>query len=60
VRLSQCSDEVKDILRQIIALTQKLPEPLTNYTQALGQIREQEFGIPGRRRHRQEKAERRR
>lgn len=59
MRLDQCTAEEKDILRQIIALFQQLPGPLTNYTQALGAIREQEFGIPGRSRHRQEKAERR-
>jgi hypothetical protein len=60
VRADQCSDEEKDILRQIIALGQRLPGPLTQYTQALGEIREKEFGIPGRKRHRQEIVERRR
>jgi hypothetical protein len=60
VRLDQCSTEEQDILREIIALAQRLPGRLTNYTQALGQIREKELGIPGRRRHRQEKAECRR
>ena len=60
MRLDQCSDEEKAILREIIALAQKLPGPLTKYTQALGGIREQEFGVPGRNRHRPEKVERRR
>lgn len=70
MRLNQCTDEEQDVLRQIIALAQQgenfdalaqqLPLPLTNYTQALGHIRAQEFGINGRRRHRQEKVECRR
>jgi hypothetical protein len=60
MRLDQCSESEADILRKIIALAQKLTGPLTNYTQALGQIREQEFQIPGRSRHRPEKVERRR
>jgi len=59
MRLDQCNEEEKDILRQIIALAKQLQGPLTNYTQALGQIRETEF-IPGRSRHRQETVERRR
>jgi len=59
MRLSECSAEETDILRQILALAQRLRGPLTNYSQTLGQIRETQFGIPGRSRHRQEKAERR-
>jgi hypothetical protein len=72
VRLSQISDTEAAILRAIIAislqaplaavkaLARDLPRPLTDYTQALGQIREQEFGIPGRGRYRAPKLERRR
>jgi hypothetical protein len=72
VRLCQISEAEQDILRAIIAasleaplaavkaLARDLPRPLTDYTQALGQIREQEFGIPGRPRHRQQQLERRR
>jgi hypothetical protein len=72
VRLSQISDTEAAILRAIIALSLQaplaavkalavdLPRPLTDYTQALGQIREQQFGIPGRSRHREQRLERRR
>ena len=60
MRLDQCNEEEKNILRQIIALAKQLQGPLTNYTQALGQIRETEFNIPGRSRHRQETVKRRR
>ncbi len=59
MRLNQCSDEETDILREIIPLIHKLSQPLTNYTQAIGALREQ-MGIPGRSRHRQERVERRR
>lgn len=60
MRLDEISKNDADILRKIIALAQQLSLPLTSFTQALGQIREQEFGIPGRSRHRQAKAELRR
>jgi hypothetical protein len=59
MRLCECSDEERDLLRQIIPLLHKLPQPLTAYTQAIGALREH-MGIPGRKRHRQEAVERRR
>jgi hypothetical protein len=60
VRRNQISDGDADILRQIIELAQQLSAPLETFTAAIGAIREGEFNIPGRSRHRQEKAERRR
>jgi Protein of unknown function (DUF3631) len=60
MRLNQISPEEADILREIIPLIHKLPQPLTDYTAAIGEIRERELGIPGRRRHRQEAVECRR
>jgi hypothetical protein len=72
VRLDQISETEQDILRGIIAasldapfsavkaMARDLPHPLVSYTQAIGQLREQEYGIPGRSRHRQERVERRR
>ena len=47
-------------LRQIVALAQKLTLPLEQFTAAIGAIREGEFKIAGRSRHRQETIERRR
>jgi len=60
LRRNQISDADADILREIIALAQKLTAPLHTFTAAIGAIREQELGIPGRSRHRQETIERRR
>jgi hypothetical protein len=60
LRLNQISDADADIIRQIVKLAQQLSAPLETFTAAIGAIREQELGIPGRCRHRQETVERRR
>jgi hypothetical protein len=59
LRLNQISSEEQDTLRELIPLLHKLPRPLTDYTQAIGALRE-EMGIRGRSRYRQEAIERRR
>jgi hypothetical protein len=60
MRLNQISTEEADILREILPLIHKLPRPLTDYTAAIGEIRDKELGIRGRSRHRQSTFERRR
>lgn len=60
MRLKHVNSDDALILEQIIELSTKLSQPLMCYTEAIGEIRQTKFNIPGRSRYRPETLERRR
>jgi hypothetical protein len=64
LRLADCTADEADALRNIVAamneMADRLPRPLHDYTEAMGEIRRKELGVRSRKHHRGSAFERRR